>query len=258
MTEPLLTIGYSVLGPRAAAIRLPERQPDVEILVIVQGVGGHDAVPPGAPVRDDVRYETLDSTGVTKSRNRVLDSARGRFVLFADDDIAFRPDGVRRLLAELERDEGLALALAAAVDEQGRMRKRYPTRSVPLTRWNAGKAATYEMMLRREAFRRAGVRFDERFGAGADLYLGDEYILIADAVSAGLRCRFFPYVVAVHPTDSSGSGFGSDRDASARSAVFGRVFGRTAPLARLAFVARSPRRFGSPGRTARFVTGRFG
>jgi hypothetical protein len=252
MTEPLLTIGYSVLGDRAAAIRLPELRPDVEILVVVQG-----ELSPGAPVRDDVRYEKLDSLGVTKSRNKVLDSARGRFVLFADDDIVFHPEGVTALLAELERDDELALGLAAAVDEHGRMRKGYPSRSVPLNRWNSGKAATYEMMLRREAFQRAGIRFDERFGAGADLYLGDEYILIADAVKAGLRCRFFPYVVAVHPTDSSGSGFGSARDAAARSAIFTRVFGRTAPLARLAFVLRSPGRFGSLGLSARFVTGRF-
>lgn len=253
MTEPLLTIGYSVLGARAADIRLPEQRPDVEVLVVVQGT-----VPPEAPVRDDVRYLTLDSTGVTRSRNEVLDRARGRFVLFADDDIVFREPEVRRLLGELQRDEGLALALAAAVDTEGRMRKRYPRRSVALHRWNAGKAATYEMMLRRESFARAGVRFDERFGAGAELYLGDEYILIADAVGAGLRCRFFPYVIAVHPAQSSGSGFGTVRDAAARSAVFGRVFGRTAPLARLAFVLRSPRRFGSPGLTARFVAGRLG
>jgi hypothetical protein len=250
---PLLTIGYSVLGERAAAIRLPERRADVEILVVVQG-----SVPDGAPQRDDVRYETLDSRGVTRSRNAVLDGARGRFVLFADDDIVFRADGVRRVLAELQADDDLALVLAAAVDPSGRMRKGYPRRAVRLTRWNSGKAATYEMMLRREAFAEAGIRFDERFGAGApDLYLGDEYILVADAVAAGLRGRFLPCVIAVHPETSSGSGFGTARDARARAAVFTRVFGRLAPLARLAFVARSPRRFGSAGLTARFVADRF-
>lgn len=252
--EPLLTIGYSVLGERAAAIRLPEPRPDVEVLVVVQG-----EVPADAPRRDDVRYEALDSRGVTRSRNAVLDRARGRYVLFADDDIVFHDEGVRTVLAELEGDPGLALVLAAAVDQGGWIRKPYPHRRVRLTRWNSGKAATYEMMLRREAFARAGVRFDERFGAGVDpYYLGDEYILIADAIEAGLRCRFLPVVVAVHPTVSSGAGFGTERDARARAAAFTRVFGRRVSLlARLAFVLRSPRRFGSVGLSVRFVLDRF-
>jgi hypothetical protein len=129
---------------------------------------------------------------------------------------------------------------------------------VRLTRWNSGKAATYEMMLRRDAFTRAGVRFDEGFGAGVDPhFLGDEYILITDALAAGLQCRFLPVIIAVHPTVSSGAGFGTERDARARAAAFGRVFGRLAPAARLAFVLRSPRRFGSAALSARFVLDRF-
>lgn len=250
--DPVLTIGYSVLGPRAAAIRLPELRPDVEILIVVQGT-----VPPGAPVREDVRYLTLQSVGVARSRNHVLAEARGEFVLFADDDIVFQEEGVRRVLGELRRDDNLALALAAAVDEHGQMRKRYPRRSVRLHRWNSAKAATYEMMLRREAFSQAGLRFDERFGAGAELYLGDEYILIADALRAGLSCRFFPYVIAVHPSESSGSRSGTVEDAAARAAVFTRVFGAAAPVARLAFLLRAPRRYRSPRLMARFILNRF-
>jgi GT2 family glycosyltransferase len=254
VSEPLLTIGYSVLAERAAAIRLPETRPDVEILVVVQG-GPADAA---VPQRDDVRVLHLDSRGVAKSRNEVLRQARGTFVLFADDDIVVREDGVRDMLDALRADDSLALGLGTAVDPTGGVRKRYPRRSVLLHRWNAGKAATYEMMVRRSAFQRTGVAFDEEFGAGVPQYLGDEYILIADALRAGLRCRFFPYVLAVHPATSSGSGFGTPRDAAARAAVFDRVFGRLAPVPRLAFVLRRPRRFGSLGLAARFVRGRVG
>lgn len=252
MSEPLLTIGYSVLAERAAGIRLPDARPDVEVLVVVQGDPHH----PEVPSRDDVRVVHLDSTGVARSRNAVLRQARGTFVLFADDDIVFREEGVRAMLADLQRDGSIALGLGAAVDTTGTARKRYPRRSVRLHRWNSGKAATYEMMVRPKALQGAGVAFDEDFGAGVPQYLGDEYILIADAVRAGLSCRFFPHVLAVHPVTSSGSGFGTRRDAAARSAAFDRVFGPVAPVARLAFVLRRPRRFGSLGLAARFVRGR--
>jgi glycosyltransferase involved in cell wall biosynthesis len=257
MSEPLLTIGYSVLAERTPAIRLPDPRSDVEVLIAVQGAE-NGRIPDDAPRRDDVRYEILSTRGVTKSRNAVLDGARGRFVLFADDDIVFHEEGVWSVMAELDADPDLDLVLGIAVDEGGRLRKAYPSRPERLSRWNSGKAATYEIMLRRDAFARAGVRFDERFGAGVDPhYLGDEYILIADAIRAGLECRFLPVVMAMHPTVSSGAGWGTERDARARAAIFGRVFGPTAALARLAFVARSPRRFGSAALSARFVLDRF-
>ena len=252
VSDPLLTIGYSVLGSRLGALQLPAPRADVEVLVVVQGAPAE----PSAEGRPDVRYLFLDTWGVSKSRNAVLDHARGEFVIFGDDDITFDEAGIRRVLEELERDDRLGLVLAAATDERGRLRKRYPRRSTRLHRWNAGKAATYEMVLRRAAFARVGVRFDEEFGAGAEKYLGDEYILIADALRHDLQCRFFPQVVATHPATSSGSGFGTARDTAARAAVFDRVFGRIAPVARLAFVLRSPRRFGSVRVAAGFVTGR--
>jgi len=254
VSEPLLTIGYSALAERAAGIQLPARRADTEILVVVQG----GTVPPDSPERDDVRYLRLESRGVAKSRNEVLRRARGRFVMFADDDVVLVEAGICQLLSALMDDPALALAQGAVVDETGRLRKRYPSRSVPLHRWNAAKAATYELVVRRSAFRRTGVRFDENFGAGAeDFYLGDEYVFIADALRAGLRCRFFPVVVARHDATSSGSGFGSLRDAAARAAVFDRVFQRWAPAARLAFVARSPRRFTHVRLAVRFVAGQF-
>src|SRR3712207_1423199 len=141
MSEPLLTIGYSVLGERAGGIRLPDRHPDVEVLIAVQGELADDA-----PRRDDVRYELLTSRGVTKSRNAVLDGARGRYVLFADDDIVFHEEGVHSVLAELENHPDLALVLGIAVDQGGRLRTPYPSRPLRLTRWHSeiGRASCRE------------------------------------------------------------------------------------------------------------------
>jgi len=248
--QPLLTVGYSVIAERAGGLTLLPRRADTEVLVVVQGEGVAEV-----PQRADVRVLRLPSTGVARSRNAVLDHAQGRFVLFADDDVTFDEAGVRRLVGELQRDGGLALAMGAAVDERGRLRKRYPRKAIDLHLWNAAKAATYEMVVRREALAAAGVRFDERFGAGAALHLGDEYVLVADALRAGLRCRWFPHVVAQHPSDSSGVRWGTVPDAVARAAVLERVFGRAAPVARVAFLLRSPRRFGSWRSAAAFLGG---
>jgi len=126
-----------------------------------------------------------------------------------------------------------------------------------LNKLNSAKAATYEMVIDLAAVRKSGIRFDENFGAGAkENYLGDEYIFICDLISAGLKCDFVPLVLATHPTDSSGSGWGTERDRRARAVVFDRAFrgNRTLPyLARLAFGARKLGKELTLGKYLKFV-----
>ena len=101
------------------------------------------------------------------------------------------------------------------------------------------------MIIRVPDIKKAAVRFDENFGAGAENYLGDEYIFIADALRAGLKGYFLPIVIATHPTDSSGSFHNTKQDAIVRSRIFSRVFGIWAPIMRLLFILKPPsKKFG--------------
>ncbi len=253
MTEPNLTVGYSTLATRAGAIELPPARADIEILIVVQ-----DA-PPGFDLgvadRSDVRVVLDDGIGVARSRNVVLDEAQGRYVLFGDDDATWLVDGIDELMGHLDRSPRTSIVQGRVADESGRLRKRYPDRVTRLHRWNSAKAGTIELMVRRSDIVEHRVRFDEGFGAGAVNHLGDEYIFIADALRAGLRGEFVPVTVAVHAAESSGLVGGTVEDARSRSAVFERVFGRLAPMPRLLFLLRRPKRFGSVALGCRFVLG---
>ncbi len=252
MTTSRLTIGYSTLGDRVANIPLPAQRDDIDILIVVQGQ------PVNPPVRSDVTLVVIDSYGVTKSRNEVLRRAQGEVLVFGDDDIVWDMAGLDSALAQFDARPELALLLGRGVDETGALRKRYPETIERLSRWNSAKAATYEMLVRPAMFRAAHVGFDEAFGAGATNYLGDEYILIADAAKSGLLCEFHPITVAMHPTESSGSRYRSMADARARSIIFTRVFGPLLAIpVRAVFVARDPGRFAGLGSMIRFVLGVF-
>lgn len=238
--RPLLTIAYSTLGGRARNIRLPDARAGIELLMLVQGA---DAVlMSDLPRRADLRVIALPGRGVARSRNAALDHALGRFLIFADDDITFYPEALDHLLAEFATDPRLALALGQAEDAHGILRKRYPVHPVRLTRFNSAKAATYEMMIRLDPVRAAGLRFDERFGAGMPDFVGDEYIFITDLLKAGLSCRFFPVTLATHPAESSGLRWSGADAMRARKALFHRVFGTAGPVVALLFVARNWRR----------------
>lgn len=245
--QPKLTIAYSVLAGGVANITLPAARPDTEILVIVQGAGGV------VPARDDVREIRLDSLGVARSRNEAIRQTSGEVLVFGEEGAEWRRDGIDDMLELFADNPRMAVFVGRAEDESGSLRKRYPAYREPATIWNSARVGTIELAVRPDALRKAGVLFDEKFGAGTANFVGDEYIFVADANRAGLRCEYFPVTISRHPRESSGTQFGTLEDARARSRVFSRVFGWFAVVPRLLLWARNPRRFGRHG--LRFVIG---
>lgn len=249
-----LTIAYSTLAERASHIVLPDMRIDQEVLIVVQSPDG--AVHPAPPVREDVRVVHLAGKGVAKSRNVAIDSAQGTYLVFADDDIVFDLASLDAITAHFEQC-ACSLVLGQAVDPSGVLRKKYPMGQQWLNRLNSAKAATYEMVICVPTIRARGIRFDENFGAGAVNYLGDEYIFISDMVKHGLKAHFLPITMAIHPTESSGSGWGTHADLRARSVIFTRVFGPLAFLVRALFIARHRDKVSGLSDFARFIFGTF-
>lgn len=252
-----LTLGYSTLASRVGNITPPKPNADWEILIIIQNPEqvAWKGSGLGVVLRDDVRVTELDSRGVAKSRNKAIELATAEYLIFSDDDIVFDPEGLQTAIDFLDVNPQYDMLLGAAVDPSGEHRKEYPNQIVPLTKFNSAKAATYEMLIRVDAIRRLGIRFDEKFGAGAKNYLGDEFIFIADLLDAGGKGIFHPIVLATHPAVSSGSGWGTDRDFNARLAIFDRVFGKQAFLIRLGFAIRRRKELGFT-RLIRFALGK--
>jgi len=251
-SEVELTFGYSTMSNRVKNLQLPHKSEDREFIILVQNPNEESYVfnlPQSKLVE-------LKSKGVAKSRNAALKYASGKYLIFGDDDITFAEEGIKTLLQYFEENPQCSIILAQTSDETGILRKSYPTKQHKLTKYNSAKAATYEMMVRTDAIREAGITFDENFGAGANNYLGDEYIFIADALNKGLKGVFLPVRVAIHPKESSGSGWGTQRDLTARAAVFTRVFGATAPVFRALFLLKSQK--GRVGflNALRFIIGR--
>jgi len=63
--------------------------------------------------------------------------------------------------------------------------------------------------------------------------------------------------MAIHPTDSSGSGWGTREDLRARSVIFSRVFGPAAFVMRAAFILRHRDKVSGVGDLIRFTIGAF-
>ena len=236
-----LTLGYSTLAERVATLVEPPVNPNWETVLVVQNPNQFDWQGTRfteLSARNDFRHHELVSKGVAKSRNKAIDLAKGEYLIFSDDDITFSATGLQQAIDYLDSHPEVSLLLGQATDESGTLRKRYPKTIEKLGSLNSARAATYEMIIRVSEVRSLGVRFDEDFGAGAKNYLGDEYIFVVDLIKAGGKAVFAPITLAQHPTESSGSRWGSEQDRRARAIIFTRVFGPLAPFVRLPFGIR--------------------
>ena len=234
MSEALVTVGYSVLSERLKNIQLPAQHKDIEILIGIQGDSkSHDSTK--HLERDDTKLIYLDSLGVTKSRNYLIANSNGKYLFFGDDDIIWIEENTRKVVDYFEANPDVDLIMGRTINDEGNFRKKYPTRKKRLHLFNSGKAGTVEMSIRVSSFRSRDLYFDTEFGAGMDNYLGDEYIFITDAHKKKLKCIYLPINFSIHPMESSGLQFGSQRDKEARIAVLQRVFGKAAPVMKIIF-----------------------
>lgn len=250
--RPKLTIAFSTMPDRVKQIEFPTPEADRELIAVVQNTNEASYV----LEEPKARIVEMKSLGVAKSRNAAIHWAKGKYLHFADDDISIQENGVKTAIEYLDKNPECSIVLAQATDESGELRKRYESKIVPLKLTNSARAATYELIIRLDAIKKAKVRFDENFGAGAEFYLGDEYIFIADALKAGLKGVHLPVVIAKHPKESSGSRWGSERDLAVRSEVFSRVFGWKAPIYRLAFLIKTKNEFPELRKALKFIFNR--
>lgn len=239
-----LTFGYSTLASRLKNIKLPDltNYKTWEVIITVQS--GNTEQPDLGQANKDVKVLGFSGSGVTKIRNQAIKNAATDYLIFGDDDISFNLEEINKAVKYMQENK-LALLLGQAVDENNKLRKSYPTKATKLNKINSAKAATYEMIVDLNQIKKHNIRFDENFGAGAEeTYLGDEYIFICDMIDVGLSCEFVPLTLAIHPKDSSGSGWGTARDRKARALIFDRAFQGNKSLPYLVRIAFGLRKLG--------------
>lgn len=207
-------------------------------------------VPPNCE-RADVYYVPLhDQKGIAQSRNTAIAMTLTPFLLFGDDDVTLDIVAVSAVCDYLAANTGLAMATGRI---SGPGRRAAVVRPSRLRRTNTAHIGTPELMIRPDVFRAKGMGFDGGFGLGSANPLGDEFILLVDALNAGLSGMALPYVIGHHPTQSSGGDWTDPVRLRARAVVLRRVFGRMVLPYAVAFGIRHRKRLGGIGGVWRFI-----
>ena len=253
MTKPSeITVAIAALGQSVASIALPPFVDGLRYDIFVQSPPSH--LPRSD--RNDVRYVTLDTLGLSHSRNRALAQCETPLLVFADDDMVLDTGGLQALAVQMDQNAKLGFAAgwrAGRMPQAGR--RTAPYRLHKLT---AGRICAPELMVRVAQVRAARVQFDTRFGVGAEHPVGEDYIFVCDMLAAGLRGEAFPIVTGAHTGRSTGDNWEDATILRARRTVLGRCFGGWAPAMRAAYVLRHRKRLGGLRGAWAFWTGRIG
>ena len=155
--------------------------------------------------RDDIKITTLAGKGLSRNRNNSISASDADICMIADDDLTYNPDGIKTLIKAFEANPQMDVAL---VKSSLNSSKIYPDKEIPIFRGKFPKGyyiLSFEIAFRRSSLP-ANVRFDTRFGLGAEWYLcGEEEIFVDNLLRAGLHCRFIPVVITSHPHPTTAS-----------------------------------------------------
>jgi glycosyltransferase involved in cell wall biosynthesis len=136
-------------------------------------------------------YDTKER-GLTRSRNMAIAKSDADICLLCDDDEEFVVDYEQNILAAYERLPQADVIIFKMVNRPASFSDKVQELKFPKTM----KVSSWQISFRRESLLRAGVRFDERMGAGTGNGAEEELKFLTDCRKAGLRIFYVPYAIA--------------------------------------------------------------
>ena len=130
-----------------------------------------------------IRYYSMAERGVGLSRNHSLLRAEAEISLFADEDIVYEPDYVRKVLEAFEEHPGADLLFFNVQAMPGR--ETYCNREFGRVRWyNSGRYPTYSLAVRTRRIHQKNITFSLLFGGGARYSAGEDSLFIRDCLTS--------------------------------------------------------------------------
>ncbi|MDE6345685.1 MAG: glycosyltransferase family 2 protein [Muribaculaceae bacterium] len=184
---------------RVGEMKLPEVDGVRYIVTWQSGSACRDTLPDGL-LRDDIEIHVSNTTGLSNNRNAGIAAAKAPYCLIADNDLTYKPEGLRAVIEALDTHPETDVATFRHAGEP----IHYPTETVDFTeQMPAGYNVTsFETAFRRDSIGK--IRYDVNFGIGAPLACCEDPVFILDCRRAGLRCRFFPITIVEHKGYSTG------------------------------------------------------
>ena len=202
----------------------------VEYIVSWQTGGDDDTIPPALAARNDFRIFRSATRGLSINRNLGLSHATAPLVLLSDDDNDYRPEEISKVMEAAERHpdtDVFSFRYRSEVNPIEFLPEMADLGNPP----SGYYPISFLLAFRREAIEKAGIRFNTRFGIGAEFPSGEEDLFLCDCLRAGLKGLYIPETVVGHEgTTTSMRDSRKDSFAMTKGAVHAYIHPHTWPL----------------------------
>jgi glycosyltransferase involved in cell wall biosynthesis len=160
--------------------------------------------------------------GLSRSRNLALEHSSRKLLWILDDDCKVLPDSCEKIVAAHNKNDEDIITFKTQCVEDGSEFWEYPKQSQLLNATVVRNVLSPEITLKKTAFVATGLKYNERFGLGAQFQDSENYVFLSDAIDSGLKVRFAPEFIVKHPSTTSSDEADSDRVIYARGALAAR------------------------------------
>lgn len=147
-------------------------------------------------VAGNVKMVTTDTRGVGLNRNIALLASDADILLFADDDVVYYDDMSQAVCRAFEENpQADVLIFGMDMTKNGQIFEQRRVKNRKLHVWNAMRFGTYRIAIRRSAWLRANVMFNQNFGGGCPFSSGEDSLFLKSCFDRGLQVWGYDYVL---------------------------------------------------------------
>ena len=191
------------------------------------------------PNHSDLQIHTFAETGLSRSRNRNLNLLTESIGLISDQDVRFKPGFQDTIIAAFKKYPEADIITFQIEDEQAMPFKNYKNQPFWMNLRDIMKVSSVEIAFRAASIIEKNLIFDENFGLGSTCETGEEAIFLSDALKKGLKIKYVPIPIVIHPRESSGYQFINNKSLiRAKGAMFYRIFKQKAYLVSIIFAVK--------------------
>ncbi|WP_270363200.1 glycosyltransferase family 2 protein [Eubacterium ramulus] len=176
--------------------------------------------------------------GLSKSRNIAIEHSKAEFVVLTDDDMEYRSDYANTIVKAFEK-YNVADVLAFQVKGIERKFKDYSNKARRVSFIGSMKISSVELAFRRKSIVQNKIKFNENFGTGTAVKMGEENIFLFQCLKNKLKIQYVPYIIADLHMEESTWFHGFDKKYFYdRGVVYYEMFGWLAPIMLIQFMIR--------------------
>ena len=137
------------------------------------------------------RIYSYSNKGLSISRNNAISKSKADICILADDDLRYNENYQQIVLNAYEKyPEADLIAFYVSSDNPNNVKPKLSFGKVGLLK--SFKIQSVQLTFRRDKIQEKNIKFDELFGAGTELYMGEENIFIFDCIKSGLHLYSYP------------------------------------------------------------------